>query len=352
MRDEKTNNMISVFKSFLSKTSNISDNSYKLIVLCLCTLAIVYFSLAQPLGVPRDYAPYIASFDSSRAAEWSKVISSQHSWEPGFMLVIFLLAKAIPDNVYVFLCIVLFASAFKLALLYSLSSAIGYALAMVLFFFKYFPLQDFNQLRGALAIGFLMLVYYQWTMRGNLWLAVVFSTCAVLFHYLAAAVLPFLFLASNPLVLRRLYAFGFGILLFGLIATSEHYALPYLAEAIPRLRFYIGGDATPAVSSFLSPVFYPEFFLLAVSAFFWKDCTDNMKRVVALQMVGFAIFYGFFEFGAIGTRIREAFSVFWLFYVADFSRVTVHLKTAILVFVLMNIALGSYLFYFSDYLKH
>jgi hypothetical protein len=239
-----------------------------------------------------------------------------------------------------------------LALLYGVSSALGYSLAMVLFFFKFFPLQDFNQLRGALAIGFLMLVYYQWTMRGNLWLAVVFSTCAVLFHYVSAAVLPFLFLANNPLVLRRLFAFGFGILLFGLIATSEHFALPFLAESIPRLRFYIGSGAQPAVSTYLSPVFYPEFFLLAVSAFFWKNCTDNMKRVVALQLVGFAIFYGFFEFGAIGTRIREAFSVFWLFYVADYSKVTTHLKAAILIFVLMNIALGSYLFYFSDFLKH
>lgn len=344
--------MISAFKSFLPKTSNISDNGYKLIVLCLCTVAIVYFSLAQPLGVPRDYAPYIASFDHARSEVWSQIFFSQHSWEPGFMLVIFLLSKAIPDNVYVFLCIVLLASAFKLALLYSVSSAVGYALAMVLFLFKFFPLQDFNQLRGAIAIGFLMLVYYQWAMKQNLWLAVSLSICAVLFHYLSAALLPFLFLANNPLVLRRLYVFGFGLLLFGLIATSEHFALPYLAEVIPRLGFYISSGAQPAVSSYLSPVFYPEFFLLAVSALFWKGCTDNMKRVVALQIVGFAIFYGFFEFGAIGTRIREAFSVFWLFYVADFSRVTVHLKAAILVFVLMNIALGSYLFYFSDYLKH
>lgn len=344
--------MISAFKSFLPKTKNISDNSYKLIVLCLCTIAIVYFSLAQPLGVPRDYAPYIASIDHARAVGWSQIFSSKHSWEPGFMLVIFMLAKAIPDNIYVFLCIVLFASAFKLALLYGVSSALGYSLAMVLFFFKFFPLQDFNQLRGAIAIGFLMFVYYQWTVKEKLWSAVSLGICAVLFHYLAAAVLPFLFLAKNQLALRKLTVFGFGLLLFGLIAVSEHFALPYLAEVIPRLRFYISSGAQPAVSSYLSPVFYPEFFLLAVSAFFWKDCTDNMKRVVALQMVGFAIFYGFFEFGAIGTRIREAFSVFWLFYVADFSRVTVHLKTAILVFVLLNIALGSYLFYFSDYLKH
>jgi hypothetical protein len=344
--------MISVFKSFLLKTTNIGDNGYKLIVLCLCTLLIVYFSLAQPLGVPRDYLPYIASFDSSRAAGWSHVLPSQYSWEPGFMVVSFLLAKAIPDNVYVFLCIVLLASAFKLALLYGVSSSLGYSLAMVLFFFKFFPLQDFNQLRGALAIGFLMLVYYQWTMRGNLWLGVVFSTCAILFHYLSAAVLPFLFLANNQLVLRRLYVFGFGLLLLGLIAASQYFALPLAAESIPRLINYVGSTAKPAVSSYLSPVFYPEFFLLAVSAFLWKDCTGNMKRVFSLQIIGFAIFYGFFEFGAIGMRIREAFSVFWLFYVADYSKVTTHLKAAILIFVLMNIALGSYLFYFSDFLKH
>lgn len=76
-----------------------------------------------------------------------------------------------------------------------------------------------------------------------------------------------------------------------------------------------------------------------------------MKRVVAIQMMGFAIFYGFFNSEVIAIRLREAFSIFWLFYLADYSRTTPRLRLAVVTFVLMNITLGSYLFYFSSYLK-
>jgi hypothetical protein len=192
------------------------------------------------------------------------------------------------------------------------------------------------------------LVYYQWVLKANLWLALVFAICAVSFHYLAAAVLPFLFLVKHRFALDKRHALGLGVLLLLAIVLGKYLLFHYLVPIVPRF----GGQTRlmDATSSYFSPVFYPEFFLIFLSLVFWKDCTDNMKRVIGLQFAGFAIFYGFFEHAVISIRLREVFSVFWLFYVADYSRVTANLRAGIVIFVLLNIALGSYLFYFSGYL--
>ena len=321
----------------------------KLTTLCAILAIIAYLALFNPFGVTPDYPPYIASFDWARQASWSQVFPNPNSWEPGFMLLVFMLAKAIAANSWVFLFTVAFASSIKLGLLYKIASPIAFFLAMVLFFFKYFPLQDYNQLRGAIAISFLMLVYYQWIWQDNLKLAILFSVCAVCFHYLALAVLPFIFFVKHRKFLKRSGPLLVFAVLIALSLGAGYVLLQYLAPLIPRLS--IQSYLAPATSSLLSPVFYPEVLLLAVSLLFWNDCTSNMKRVVAIQMMGFAIFYGFFDFEVIAIRLREAFSIFWLFYLVDYSRTTPRLRLAVVAFVLMNIALGSYLFYFSNYLK-
>jgi len=174
--------------------------------------------------------------------------------------------------------------------------------------------------------------------------------CAVLFHYSSVAILPFLLLSKHRFSLSKTHAVGFGILSFVVLAASAYFLVAYLAPLIPRLGSYTGNH--PAASSYWSPVFYPEFLLIALSIVFWRDCTANMKRVVTIQMVGFSIFYGLFDFATISIRLREIISIFWLFYVADYSKVTSNLQVAIATFVVLNIALGSYLFYFSNYLKY
>ena len=321
----------------------------KPIVLCVSFALVFYFALFNPLGVTPDYAPYIRSFDWARLASWSDVFPNRFSWEPGFMVLVFLLAKTFAANSLVFLSIVLVASSFKLGLLYRICSPVAYLLAMVLFFFKFFPLLDYNQLRAAIAIGFLMLVYYEWVWKDNLWFAILFSLCAVLFHYSALALLPFVFLVKHRGFLERSKTLVFFVASLVALLGAGYLLLEYIAPLIPRLSFQ--NYRASATTSLLSPVFYPEVFLIAVSLVFWNDCTASMKRVLAIQLIGFSIFYGFFNFEVIAIRLREAFSVFWLFYLADYSRTTPRLRLATVAFVFMNIVLGSYLFYFSSYFQ-
>lgn len=331
-----------------STTVEVSTSATKLATLFFSCAVIIYLASLNPLGVPPDYSPYITSFDWARQARWQQVFRNSKAWEPGFMALVFLLAKTIAANSWVFLLIVTFASSFKVGLLYKIASPIAFMLAMILFFFKYFPLQDYNQLRGAIALSFVMLVYYQWTWKDDLQLALLFSVCAVSFHYLALALLPFVFLAKHQAFLQKSRLLLLTLLFLCFLLIGGYVVLEYLAPIIPRLA---NRGLAPATSSYLSPVLYPEVLLLAISLVFWTDCTQNMKRVITLQLIGLSIFYGFFDFHVIPIRLREAFSIFWLFYLADYSRTTPRLRLATVAFVLMNIALGSYLFYFSDYFR-
>lgn len=243
-----------------------------------------------------------------------------------------------------------FSSLFKIFILFRVAlSFTAYALCLILFFFKFFPLQDYNQVRISLALSLLILAYYLFTINNNK-IVIFFGLLAVLFHYSILALIALLYALKFDLVTRKKYILGATAAVFLGLAASGYVVIHILMNVIPRLGSY-AGSFYPAVSSPLSPVFYPEFFLLVASIYFWDDLTNNMKRIVGLQLVGFAIFYGLYEFGVIGTRLREAIFIFWLFYVADFSRVTLQLKVAIGLFVLMNVALGSYLFYFSNFLR-
>lgn len=324
--------------------------SAKVSTLVLSFAVILYLALFKPLGVTPDYLPYTAAFDWARQASWTQVFPNPQSWEPGFMILAFALSKAIHENGLVFLTIVLLACSVKFSVLYCITSPIAFFLVMVLFFFQYFPLQDFNQLRGAIAISFLMLVFFHWVWKDNLIWALFFSFCALIFHYLALAVLPFIFLIKIDTFLQKSRALAFPFIVLCSLFIAGYVVLDFLSPLIPRLKTQ--SWVSPATNSYLSPVFYPSFFLIAMSLLLWNDCTKNMKRVVTLQLIGFAFFYGFFELQVIAIRIREAFSIFWMFYLSDYSFTTTKLRLVIVAFVIINIALGSYLYYFSSYFKY
>ena len=309
-------------------------------------LVLMFFAFVNPLGAAPDYQAYIDFIKWSRQNSFTNVLKSP--FEPGFDLLVLALINILKSNEFVFSCIVVLSATPKLLFFNRISSNVAYALIVVLFFFKFFPLQDINQVRAAIALTFLIFGYYFLIENNTLFL--IMSCAAIFFHYSAAPIAMAIYVLRFNFVLNRrlivLSSFGAFVLLTflsGLIVYS-------LANVVPRLSSYLGGFA-PAVKNPFSPVFFPEFFLLAFSVYLWSDLTDNMKRIVGLQLVGFAIFYGLYNFGVIGARIREAISIFWLFYLVDFSRVNFKLKSAIVLFVIMNIALGSYLFYFSNFFR-
>ena len=323
----------------------------KRFVLLLSVILVLIFGLVYPLGVPPDYLAYLEVFGWTYSATWLQVIDNPKSWEPAFMLLVFGFAKLDFSSTAIFLFFVLIATSFKALLFYKLSTPIAYALVMLVFFFKIFPLQDYNQLRGALAVGFLMLFYSEWTFRTNVLSALVYAVVAIAFHYLALAVLPLLILACLYVPQQRVVVAVSGVLLAMLIVLGFPVLLDVVAYLVPRVEGYLVRVSEPAASSYISPVLYPEVFLVVVSLYFWRQCTDNMKRIIFLQFLGFGVFYGLFDFGVVSSRLREVVSAFWLFYIADYAKMSTHLRASTIIFVGMNIVLGVYLFYISDFFE-
>lgn len=322
------------------------DNYFRFIQFFLSFGVVACLVIFNPFGMAPDYSPYISYFDIMR----TKGFVNPFQYEPGFVLLSWILVVLMPTSGLVFGVLAGLSSTLKLILFSKLASPFAYFLIFLLFLFKYFPLQDYNQIRIALALVFLILTYYKLVVVGNLRLAIIYSLVSIIFHYSAFAVVPFLFLLRNKLSVNKAYMVGFAGLIFLGLTSASYFIVHYLMVFIPRLSSH-AVSFKPAVSSPFSPVFYPEFFLIAVSLLLWDDLTTNMKKVVALQLVGFAIFYGLYDFGVIGNRLREAIAIFWLFYLVDFSKIIIKLKMATVFFVLMNVVLGSYLFYFSNYFK-
>jgi hypothetical protein len=329
--------------------ANFNDQNCRLSAMLISIAFIIYLSIYHPFGAPPDYLTYIEVFDRAKAATFSEVLLKLKPWEHGFMLFTYGLTNLISNSAYTFLIFVLLASALKLIILYRLASCASYSLALILFFFKYLPLQDYNQIRAALAISLLMLAYYAWLSTEKLWALIVPSICAIFFHYLALAIIPFLLVICSRIPITRFVIFFFGTALFSVIASIAYVILYSSATILPRIGGYINAGFDPAASSYFSPVFYPEFFAILMSLIFWKDCTENMKRIIFLQLIGFAIFYGLFDLGVIGIRVREAISVFWLFYIVDYSKMSLRIRSATVLFVFGSMVLGLYLFYFSDF---
>ena len=71
-----------------------------------------------------------------------------------------------------------------------------------------------------------------------------------------------------------------------------------------------------------------------------------MRRVVLVEIIGMAIFYGGIDFPVIAHRTREFYIVFWVLFVADGVRQNGN-KLLTYSFVFICIIFYSYVFIFS-----
>ena len=94
-----------------------------------------------------------------------------------------------------------------------------------------------------------------------------------------------------------------------------------------------------------------DWLVIVTSIILWGKLSLIMKQIVILEVIGMAIFYGAIDFPVVAHRIREFYSVFWIFYVADgLDRKFVNIPVA--GFVVASMGLYSYLFVFSGNFFH
>ena len=316
--------------------------SQRLTTIFLLSAGAFFISFLKPFGLSPDYSQYELFFGDLNADFAGTAISSR--FEPGFVFISGVLIKFLGSDAAAYSVFVLLSIWVKLR--WGLKDALGvyFWIAVVFYFFKYFPLHELNQLRAALGAAAAVLAF-SIKEDGKTKLAFYVCCAGVLFHYSVLIILPFLFL---PRFDRR------GVLLISLVVYAvcalfvtglQQFAAKYFSV----LELYETASGSEKEFNKFSPVFFPEFMLIGFSLWWWRHLTPLMQRVVYLQLIGFALLYAFSSIGVVAVRTHEFFSVLWIFYVAHAQFVKRRIRNLIFVFVLLSVAISVYLFFSGSF---
>lgn len=291
-------------------------------------------SITQLFGQSPDYLDYANFFDLTRF-EGSNIFSVSR-FEPGFSVISLVLTILFDSNIVVYSWIVATAILLKGWIIRVCSSSQKvFIIAAAFYLIRYFPLHELTQLRAAFSIALIMVgSILLW--RGYLLYGFVMCAMSLSFHISSIVIIPALLLSST----KRWQVVTIALLLFFLTTTVLHYITGYLANFVLILDSYQRGGFGEEAPNPYSIQLLIDWAMIFVSLVMWSKLTSLMKRVVLLELIGMAIFYGGIEFAVIAHRIREFYSVFWVFFVIDGLR---QKSTRLLSY---SFVLASIVFYF------
>jgi hypothetical protein len=300
----------------------------------------------QPFGYSPDYTQYEFFFQQIRF-DFLRIVQASR-FEPGFSFLSGTLSWAFSSDIMVYSFLVAIAMFLKLIYTRKISFGIYFYLAIIFYFSKFFILHELTQLRVALAISFIFASCF-WLWNGMRWKGVIGCVCATSFHYSSLMLFPFLFAPK----LNRTKSLAIALFIFIVLSLISHYVVDLAGKFFPVFESYESSallfhtnDINP-----LSPVLLPEFFLLIMSFIFWHDLTENMQKIVFIELIGFAIFYSLIDYQVVAVRGREFFSVLWTLFIAQagFCKSRLQLSIFISIFILATIMLSIYQYFYLDF---
>ena len=315
--------------------------SRNLVIIFIISSFAFFIAAFQPFGLSPDYENYEIFFQDARDDFWG--LADKTRFEPAFVYLTGVLVKALSVDVFVYGVMVFISVALKSYFIHRMSFGYFALVALVFYLFKIFPLHELTQLRAALAAAFVMgACFFVW--NGRPWHGLLMCVPAFLFHYSSLMLFPFLFMPR----VEREKALVIPFCIFLLLFVIVQYVVVMLEGFVPVFQSYEMNYGDDAVNPW-SIVLWPEFFMVFAAMFFWRDLTDVMRRIVVLQLIGFAIFYGAINFPIISVRGREFFSVLWIFFIGQGTMSTPLVKMAILIFVFSSLVISVDLYFVRDF---
>ena len=314
----------------LNPASNYAVFFFALFGLILC--------VAQVFGESPDYYSYNEFFDLVRSNGFEVLNLSR--FEPGFSVLSIVLTPLVTSNILVYSLIVAFALFLKgwVISVCSINQRV-FVIAVILYFFRFYPLHELTQLRAACALGLLIVgAIFFW--NGRKISGILTFIVAVAFHMSVAILIPVLFLYSSNRWLVILASFS----IFAIVSAGANIVSEFAANNIPVVAAYQAtgfGDEVPdpfAITLLL------DWTMIVVSLFMWPKLTILMRRIVLLELIGMALFYSLLDFPAFPSRIREAFSVFWLLFVTEGLRLNIF-KIPIILFIGLSVVIYGYIYF-------
>lgn len=317
--------------------------SFKRLSVYLITLFVClgfFLSVTQTFGESPDYSQYedylnLVRFDGINILTTSR-------FEAGYSILSLALTAFFTTNLVVYSSTVAAAMLLKgWVIKASVSSSRIFFIVAAFYFLRYFPLHELTQLRAACAIA-LILVGAIFLWEGSLRRGLFFCAAATLFQMSAAAIIPVLFITESKRSKVILIAFG----VFVLTSVYSALATGYLASYIQILDAYQTYGFSDVKPNPFAIQLLIDWVIIIISLIMWNNLTLLMKRIILIELIGMAIFYGGIELGVIAHRIREFYSVLWVFFVANGLRLK-STKALSFGFVFVCIVFYSYVFFIS-----
>jgi len=307
------------------------------------SVSLVVFILVfyQVPGESRDWQNYDGFFELLRTEGFDTLTISR--FEPGFVILSFLLTELFSSNLAVFGIIAASAMFLKCWVINQISPKRTIFLFIMFFYLvRFAPLHELTQSRVACSTAFLLLAFVL-LQRGNRLGGLTACAAALAFHFSAIVIIPFLFVQSSSrktVLMVSAAVFITTLLGVGLIESSFQGSI-----AVVRMYQEAGfGDVAPNP---LSAALLLDWGMIGAGLVMWNRLSSRMKHVLLLELVGMAIFYASMDFAVISHRIREFLSVFWIVFIAEGLQQEQLVKEVSILFVMASLILYSYIFIFS-----
>jgi hypothetical protein len=295
-----------------------------------------------------DYGNYLKYFGEVRKYGIATVYQSR--MEPFFGAIICFFTNLVMSNFAVFMLCLIVSIFIKIYIL-SLSrlSVPLYVLLLLYYAARFFPVHEMTQIRISLSIGFFMIALQFFRSRFS-W---IFLLLACLTHYSSLAVVPLFFIIGSAYRQESRYKTN-EILIWMLILTpaifilfKAHNLIGYLTPYFTTLQMYSNITYGENNVNPLSLAMLLDILALVSGLALWRQMLPSTRMWLFVQVLGLIIFYAVIDFPVIAFRLRELYSVLWVFYLRDALEYQGAVKSHAFIFILICTTGYSYLYFMS-----
>ncbi|MBT1070966.1 EpsG family protein [Pelotalea chapellei] len=263
-----------------------------------------------------DFENYVNYFDVVRTYDYNDLLINRI--EPFFGLLTFILVRFFISNFWVYFFLLIISIFLKSYILSRIEQSwFSFSLIICFYLFRYFPLYELTQIRVSIAIGFVMIAFLLSGMR----LRCIFFLVACLTHYSILVLLPLLLILyiserfSSEYQSNENLIWMLTIICFSVAGLGAHSVLQYLTPYFSVLQIYdTKSFGEVSVSPFSATILIDIVGIISALAI-QQYMTPSTRFWIYAQVLGIICFYSFIDFPIVAYRVKELFSIFWIFYI-------------------------------------
>lgn len=296
-----------------------------------------------------DYQAYSQYFEELRSLDFFSAFV--YRLEPVFVVLTLLFNQILPNSFLVYLAFLILSIILKTYII-SKTRLAGFlfAILVVFYLFRFFPIHELTQIRVSLAIGLVMMSFQRYDTRFLKWLL---FALGCLTHYSTLILLPFVFLvgaaqdgAINYIKHERLI-WTLIFITAAILGVISQLLINYLTPYFMVLQIYDSvGFGEQTVSPFNATILLDIFGILTGFALYGK-MSASTRSWLYFQTLGLFTFYAMINFPIMAFRVKELFCVFWIFYIRDAMEYKGLVKFHAISFATLCIVMYFYFYFFA-----